>query len=94
MTSKGSNVWQTLASETMAGKTNLTDSTIQTRAAVTGVLLKINVLTLTPIPMLTLILVTIIIIIIIIIIILGLSVITRNDNNNANDSKNEDTMMT
>ena len=47
MTSKGTNVWQILASETMAGKTSLTDSTIQTRAAVTGVLLKINVLTVT-----------------------------------------------
>ena len=40
MTSKGTN--QTLASESMIGKTSLTCSTIQTRAAVTGVLLKIN----------------------------------------------------
>ena len=71
----------------MTGKTSLTGSTIQTRAAVTGVLLKIKVLTLILIPML-------IIIIIIMIIIIALSVITRNDNDIANDSKNEDTMMT
>ena len=93
MTSKGTNVWQTLASETMAGKTSLTGSTIQARAAVTGVLLEINVLTLTLIPMLLLILI-IIIIIIIILIVLVLPVIKRNDNDNANDSKNEDIMMT
>ena len=91
MTSKGTNVWQTLASETMAGKTSLTGSAIQARAAVTGVLRKRNLLTLIIIPMLLLIL---IIIIIIIIIVLVLSVIKRNDNNNANDSKNKDIMMT
>ena len=90
MTSKGTN--QTLASETMAGKTSLTGSTIQTRAAVTGVLRKRNVLTSTLIPMLLLIL--IIIIIIIILIVLVFSVIKRNDNDNAIDSKNEDIMMT
>ena len=94
MTSKGANVWQTLASETMAGKTSLTGSTIQARAAVTGVLRKRNVLTSTLIPMLLLILIIIIIIIIIILIVLVFSVIKRNDNDNAIDSKNKDIMMT
>ena len=76
----------------MAGKTSLTGSAIQARAAVTGVLRKRNLLTLIIIPMLLLILT---IIIIIIIIVFVLSVIKRNDKgDNANDSENEDIMMT
>ena len=49
----------------MTGKTSLTGSTIQARAAVTGVLLKINILTSTLIPMLILIIIIIIIIMIV-----------------------------
>ena len=44
-----------LASESMTGKTSLTGSTIQTRAAVAGVLLKRNIVILTLISMLMLI---------------------------------------
>ena len=84
LTSKGTN--GALASESIAGKSSLTGSTIQTRAATTGVLLKWNILTLILIP--TLVMPVLIIITVI------LLAITRNyDNDNANDFKNEDIMM-